>query len=108
MLVRDLVVVAAAVSAGVHAATAHQQAAMSHREFALRSDMRRLWEDHVTWTRLAIISLTTNSSDTEATVARLLRNQTDIGNAVKPYYGAAAGKQLTSLLPRASPEAAAR
>jgi hypothetical protein len=95
-------VVAVAVSGGhqmaAHAATAHRQAAMSQKEYALRSDMRRLWEDHVTWTRLAIISLTTNSPDTSATVARLLRNQTDIGNAVKPYYGAAAGKQLTALL----------
>src|SRR5215217_4570268 len=52
----------------------------------------------ITWTRLAIISLTTDSPDTSATVARLLRNQTDIGNAVKPFYGAAAGKQLTALL----------
>jgi hypothetical protein len=60
--------------------------------------MRRLWEDHVTWTRLAIISLTTGSPDTQATVARLLRNQTDIGNAIKPWYGAPAGKQLTALL----------
>jgi hypothetical protein len=60
--------------------------------------MRRLWEEHVTWTRLAIISLTTDSPDTKATVARLLRNQTDIGNAVKPYYGAAAGGKLTALL----------
>jgi hypothetical protein len=60
--------------------------------------MRRLWEEHVTWTRLAVISLTTKSPDTSATVARLLKNQTDIGNAVKPYYGAAAGKQLTALL----------
>jgi hypothetical protein len=60
--------------------------------------MRKLWEDHVTWTRLAIISLTTGSGDTQATVARLLRNQTDIGNAIKPYYGAAAGAKLTALL----------
>jgi acyl-coenzyme A synthetase/AMP-(fatty) acid ligase len=60
--------------------------------------MRKLWEDHVTWTRLAVISLTTDSPDTQATVARLLRNQTDIGNAIKPFYGAKAGNQLTALL----------
>jgi hypothetical protein len=60
--------------------------------------MRKLWEDHVTWTRLAIISLTTGSPDTEATVGRLLRNQVDIGNAIKPFYGKAAGTQLTKLL----------
>lgn len=66
--------------------------------FALRTDMRKLWEDHVTWTRLAIISLLSGSPDTNATVARLLRNQVDIGNAVKPFYGQAAGNQLTAQL----------
>jgi hypothetical protein len=60
--------------------------------------MRKLWEDHVTWTRLAIISLETGTPDTDATVARLLRNQTDIGNAIKPYYGSAAGNELTRQL----------
>jgi hypothetical protein len=60
--------------------------------------MRRLWEDHITWTRLAIISLTTDSADTEATVGRLLKNQTDIGDAVKPFYGEAAGNELTRQL----------
>ena len=49
--------------------------------------MRKLWEDHITWTRLAVISLTTDAPDTQATVGRLLRNQTDIGNAIEPYYG---------------------
>jgi hypothetical protein len=65
---------------------------------ALRTEMRRLWEDHITWTRLAIISLTTGSPDPEATVGRLLRNQIDIGNAVKPFYGKAAGNELTRQL----------
>ena len=65
---------------------------------ALRSDMRVLWEDHIVWTRLAIISLTTGSPDTQATVARLLKNQADIGNAVKPFYGKAAGNALTAEL----------
>ena len=67
-------------------------------EFALRQDMRSLWEDHVSWTRLAVISLTTDSPDTKATVARLLRNQADIGNAIEPFYGKAAGNRLTQLL----------
>jgi hypothetical protein len=60
--------------------------------------MRVLWEDHITWTRLAIISLTSGSPDTQATIGRLLQNQTDIGNAVKPFYGRAAGEELTKLL----------
>ena len=77
---------------------AHATAATTPKAFALRTNMRVLWEDHITWTRLAIISLTTGSPDTQATVARLLKNQTDIGNAVKPYYGKAAGDKLTAEL----------
>ena len=94
---------AAAHGDGAEHATTHVVAAddvkpMSRSEFALRQEMRRLWEDHITWTRLAIISLTTDSPDTEATVGRLLKNQTDIGDAVKPFYGEAAGNELTRQL----------
>lgn len=60
--------------------------------------MRKLWEDHVTWTRLAIVSFAHDLPDLPATQARLLKNQEDIGNAIKPYYGKAAGNQLTALL----------
>jgi hypothetical protein len=73
----------------------HGANGMTVKEVALHQDMRKLWEDHVTWTRLAVISLTTGSPDTEATVGRLLRNQTDIGDAIKPFYGKAAGNALT-------------
>jgi hypothetical protein len=76
----------------------HTPAAITRNAVALRTDMRVLWEDHIVWTRLAIISLTTDSPDTQATVGRLLQNQTDIGNAVKPYYGIAAGNALTAEL----------
>ena len=75
-----------------------KKGAISKKELALRNDMRRLWEDHITWTRLAIISLTTDAPDTEATVGRLLQNQTDIGDAIKPFYGEAGGEELTRLL----------
>jgi hypothetical protein len=74
------------------------KAKISQQEFAFRNEMRRLWEDHVTWTRLAVISLTTDSPDTEATVGRLLENQADIGDAIEPFYGKAAGDELTRLL----------
>jgi hypothetical protein len=78
--------------------TIHSSSAQTAKAVALRTDMRKLWEDHITWTRLAIISLETGTPDTNATVARLLRNQTDIGNAIKPYYGKAAGNELTRQL----------
>ena len=84
--------------AKTHAAAADNAKRMSRSEFVLRQEMRRLWEDHITWTRLAIISLTTDSPDTEATVGRLLENQTDIGDAVEPFYGEAAGNELTRQL----------
>jgi len=65
---------------------------------ALRNDMRKLWEDHVTWTRLVIVSMAHGLPDAGPTTNRLLQNQVDIGNAIKPYYGTAAGDQLTALL----------
>jgi hypothetical protein len=63
-----------------------------------QDEMRKLWEDHVTWTRLAIVSFVDDLSDLEPTVARLLQNQSDIGDAIKPFYGDEAGDQLTTLL----------
>jgi hypothetical protein len=73
-------------------------AVVTPRVVAFHDEMRRLWEDHVTWTRLAIISLVGGTPDTEASVGRLLQNQTDIGDAIKPFYGEAAGEELTRLL----------
>ena len=64
----------------------------------LREGMRKLWDDHVVWTRLFIISTLSDLPDATVTTERLLQNQTDIGNAVKPFYGDAAGTKLTGLL----------
>lgn len=60
--------------------------------------MRALWEDHIAWTRLFVVSAVADLPDRKAATDRLLRNQSDIGNAVKPFYGDAAGDALASLL----------
>jgi hypothetical protein len=67
-------------------------------QVAFHDQMRKLWEDHVTWTRLAIVTFADGSAGFGATAGRLLQNQTDIGDAIKPFFGDAAGTQLTSLL----------
>jgi hypothetical protein len=67
-------------------------------EVAFHDQMRKLWEDHVTWTRLAIVTFADGSAGFGATATRLLQNQTDIGNAIAPFYGAAAGQELSTLL----------
>lgn len=71
-----------------------------HSEAAatLKQDMRKLWTDHVVWTRDYIMAATQNQSDAPAALNRLMKNQEDIGGAVAKYYGDAAGKQLTTLL----------
>jgi hypothetical protein len=67
-------------------------------QVAFHDAMRKLWEDHVTWTRLAIVTFAAGYGGFDATAGRLLDNQDDIGNAIKPFYGDAAGEQLTALL----------
>ncbi len=68
------------------------------RAAALHQDMRRLWSDHVVWTRQYIVAAVAGTPDAPVALARLMRNQDDIGNAIKPYYGDAAGAKLTDLL----------
>ena len=64
----------------------------------LRMAMHKLWEDHIVWTRNVILNIMDDLPGTEQAVNRLLQNQDDIGNAVKPFYGEAGGKELTRLL----------
>lgn len=64
----------------------------------LRMAMRKLWEDHITYTRNYIISTLADLEDAAKVAEQLLRNQDDLGNAIKPFYGEAAGKKLAALL----------
>lgn len=66
--------------------------------YTLTADMRKLWEDHVVWTRNVILCITDELPGKDQAIKRLLQNQTDIGNAIKPFYGEDAGNKLTALL----------
>ena len=73
-------------------------AKVSAKVLAFHSAMDKLWEDHIVWTRMVIVDFAAGLPDLKLAEARLLRNQADIGNAIKPYYGRAAGNRLTALL----------
>ena len=64
----------------------------------LRTDLRKLWEDHAMYTRNVILNIIDNLPGTDEAVSRLLQNQVDIGNAIKPIYGSDAGNKLAELL----------
>jgi len=64
----------------------------------LKMGMRMLWEEHITYTRNYIISALADLPDRDAVAQRLLKNQDDIGNAIKPFYGDQAGQKLATLL----------
>jgi hypothetical protein len=64
----------------------------------LRNGMRKLWADHTTYTHSYIVSALAGLPDLGTVTQRLLRNQDDIGNAIKPIYGDEAGKKLSALL----------
>jgi hypothetical protein len=85
--------------------TTSTTAAVSKSAVTFHDAMRKLWEDHITWTRNVIISFEVNDPKSKATLPdlgaaldRLFQNQVDIGNAIKPYYGNDNGDKLTALL----------
>ena len=71
---------------------------VSDAEFALKTGLRRLWADHVIWTRQYIVSVVSDLPDAGAAARRLLKNQEHMGAAIVPFYGQAAGDRLTELL----------
>ena len=64
----------------------------------VRVALRKLWSDHVIWTRQYIVAAVDDRPEAGAAAERLLKNQDDIGAAIVPYYGQGAGDQLTKLL----------
>lgn len=48
---------------------------------------RMLWEQHVTWTRIAVMGIVHDLPETDLILQRLLRNPTDFADAFRPFYG---------------------
>jgi ubiquinone biosynthesis protein UbiJ len=65
---------------------------------ALSTAMRTLWMQHMEWTYETVDDFFHDQAALTPTLNRLLQNQRDIGAAIVPYYGQAAGTQLTNLL----------
>jgi hypothetical protein len=95
----SLIALAALISV-VPSAVARESQTRGSRQSAatLHQDMRKLWTDHVVWTRDYIIAAVGDQPDATAAANRLMKNQEDIGAAVAQFYGKSAGDQLTTLL----------
>lgn len=99
-----LILISFVLSTNVHYAHAGKQneparqQSLSEAEVKLKSLMQELWIEHTWWTRSYIVSNLAGLEDQTNVLGRLMKNQEDIGNAIKPYYGDQAGNKLTGLL----------
>ena len=59
---------------------------------------RLLWLEHVNWTRMTIISIVFGLPDLPFVQERLLRNATDLGNCLRPFYGDQIADRYTELI----------
>lgn len=75
-----------------------KQTGVTESVMKLKCPMQRLWTEHAWWTRNYIISNLADLKDQNHILKRLLKNQEDTGNLIKPYYGVEAGNKLTALL----------
>lgn len=104
-LLMQMIVIIMAIGAGLPQITAEakgneraHQHCNWHAIAQLKGGMRKLWIDHVMWTRDYVKSNLAGLEDQDQVLARLMKNQEDIGNAIKPYYGDEAGNKLGALL----------
>jgi len=70
----------------------------SRQEVDLINEMRRLWEDYITWSRMVILSMTENLPDVDLVTKRLLRNPSDLATLLKTYYGDEVATKFEELL----------
>jgi len=68
------------------------------KKIDLINNMRLVWEQHVYWTRMLLISIAERLKDLDAVTARLMRNPNDIGSIFAQYYSDDVAKTIAQLL----------
>ena len=71
---------------------------ISSNEVKLLKQMNVVWEQHIMWTRMLLISIAENLKDLEATQTRLLENPKDIADVFRTYYGNNVANEIQRLL----------
>jgi len=74
------------------------QTCITKSEEDLKLKMRILWEEHIVWTRMFIMSVADNTTDKAVVTTRLLKNYDDMADALKPYYGNDTGNKFGDLI----------
>lgn len=67
-------------------------------ELQLSNTLRRLWFEHVLWTRFFIVSTAFNLPDLQCVTARLLQNPSDFAKVLEKFYGECKAKEFKRLL----------
>jgi len=70
---------------------------LNSNQVQLSDTIRRLWMEHVLWTRFFILSTAFSLPDLQFVTQRLLQNPVDFARVLKPLYGQQAAMQFERL-----------
>jgi len=83
---------------GSNGSTSAVSSVSSTQVVALHSALDRLWADHMQYTYGTVNAFFHNQKELKPSLDRLLQNQKELGAAIVPFYGQAAGDKLAGLL----------